>query len=251
MPNPNFLTANTSSIELMPGVNDTALGYDVNRIIQALNGTNLVPITTGNLSVIGTLSVTGLVTLSTIVGPLTINPGGLIVSTGGVAITLGGLTVSAGGISVTGNSTITGTLGGLTGLTVASGGASVVGGLVTDTLHVTSTSALDGDVTIGARLIFSTAVAKIIPGATSISLRNNADNADNVLITDSGNVTIRGLLTTTSTAPGINFNYAATAAGTGAAPTLPANTPTGATGGTGKWILTQLNGVATYILGWQ
>lgn len=37
------------------------------------------------------------------------------------------ITVSAGGITVTGNSTITGTLGGLTGLTVVSGGASITG----------------------------------------------------------------------------------------------------------------------------
>lgn len=85
MSNPNFLTANTQGIELMPGVNDNAIGYDVNRIIQALNGTNLVPITTGNLTVSGnetisgTLSVTGAVTFSNLVGPLTINPGALVV----------------------------------------------------------------------------------------------------------------------------------------------------------------------------
>lgn len=39
----------------------------------------------------------------------------------------GALTVSSGGVTVTGNSTITGTLGGLTGLTVASGGVTVTG----------------------------------------------------------------------------------------------------------------------------
>lgn len=43
------------------------------------------------------------------------------------------LTVSAGGITVTGNSTITGTLGGLTGLTVASGGATITAGGLTIT----------------------------------------------------------------------------------------------------------------------
>ena len=43
---------------------------------------------------------------------------GLTVSAGGVTVTAGGVTVSAGGLTVTGNSTITGTLGGLTGLTV-------------------------------------------------------------------------------------------------------------------------------------
>lgn len=59
MANPNFLTANTSGIELMPGVNDQAQGYDVNRIIQALNGTNILPITVGSLTVSGTLTLTG------------------------------------------------------------------------------------------------------------------------------------------------------------------------------------------------
>lgn len=44
-----------------------------------------------------------------------------------LTVTTGGITVSAGGITVTGNSTIAGTLGGLTGLTVASGGASITG----------------------------------------------------------------------------------------------------------------------------
>ena len=51
--------------------------------------------------------------------------------------------------------------------------------------------------------------------------------------------------------PGLNFNYAVIATGSGAAPTLPANTPTGATGGTGKWIQVQIQGVTTYLLGWQ
>jgi hypothetical protein len=36
----------------MPGVNDDAVGYDINRIIQALNGTNLLPITIGSLTVV-------------------------------------------------------------------------------------------------------------------------------------------------------------------------------------------------------
>ena len=94
MTNANFLTANISGIELMPGVNDTAVGYDVNRVIQALNGTNLIPITTGNLTVSGneiisgTLNVTGLTTLSggvsvgNLTGPLLINPGPLEISIG-------------------------------------------------------------------------------------------------------------------------------------------------------------------------
>lgn len=37
-----------------------------------------------------------------------------------------------------------------------------------------------------------TTAAKIIPGTVSLSLRNNADNADNLLVADGGAVTIRG-----------------------------------------------------------
>jgi hypothetical protein len=40
------------------------------------------------------------------------------------------------------------------------------------------------------------ATSKIIPGATSLSLRNNADSADNLLISDAGDVTIRNSLVT-------------------------------------------------------
>lgn len=53
-------------------------------------------------------------------------------------------------------------------------------------------------VVMASTLTFSTAASKIIPGATSMSLRNTADNADNVLISDAGNVTVRGAITVTS-----------------------------------------------------
>lgn len=51
-----------------------------------------------------------------------------------------------------------------------------------------------GDLTLGGRLVLSTAVSKVVPGATSLSLRNHADSADNILIADNGNVTFRGTL---------------------------------------------------------
>src|SRR5437870_3708686 len=49
------------------------------------------------------------------------------------------------------------------------------------------------DVTLSnsGRLKFSTAVSKIVPGATSLSLRNNADSADNLLVSNAGDVTVR------------------------------------------------------------
>ncbi|MBI2267822.1 MAG: hypothetical protein HYU80_00020 [Candidatus Blackburnbacteria bacterium] len=53
----------------------------------------------------------------------TSNYGIYVAAPSGGSGTNSGITVAGGGIAVTGNSTITGTLGGLTGLTVASGGA--------------------------------------------------------------------------------------------------------------------------------
>ena len=65
----------------------------------------------------------------------------------GLTVTAGGVIVSAGGMAVTGNSTVTGTLGGLTGLTVASGGLTVTSGGVTVTsggVTVTGNSTITG-----------------------------------------------------------------------------------------------------------
>jgi|SRR6266446_2586058 len=47
-------------------------------------------------------------------------------------------------------------------------------------------------------LTFTNAAASIIPGATSLSFRNNANGADNLLITDAGIATIRAGLTLTA-----------------------------------------------------
>lgn len=68
------------------------------------------------------------------------------------------------------------------------------------TITATALTLAGGDVTIsGGSLLLSTAVSKIIPGATSLSLRNNADSADNLIITNAGAVTVRAGLTVGST----------------------------------------------------
>jgi hypothetical protein len=51
----------------------------------------------------------------------------------------------------------------------------------------------NGLIISGDALHITVAISKIIPGATSMSLRNNADNADNILIADGGTVTVRSL----------------------------------------------------------
>jgi len=55
--------------------------------------------------------------------------------------------------------------------------------------------ALAGNIALSGNLLFNTAVSKIIPGATSISLRNFADSANNLLITDAGAITVRSTIT--------------------------------------------------------
>jgi hypothetical protein len=74
---------------------------------------------------------------------------------------------------------------------------------------------LVGSVAAGIRLRLDTGylqfldtVSKIVPGTTGISLRNNADSANNLLITDAGAATFR------STVGGITTLTATTLAGT-------------------------------------
>ncbi|HSI20929.1 MAG TPA: hypothetical protein VLA04_04520, partial [Verrucomicrobiae bacterium] len=77
---------------------------------------------------------------------------GNVTTAGSLTVTSGGISVSAGGFAVTGNSTLVGTLTGLTGLTVASGGADITGdSQITGALTVTDTLTLSNgaDVTGG------------------------------------------------------------------------------------------------------
>lgn len=66
-------------------------------------------------------------------------------------------------------------------------------GLVTIPQGVTTSGILTG-----ASLALTTAVSKIVPGATSFSIRNTADSADNLIITNAGAATIRAGLTITA-----------------------------------------------------
>lgn len=80
-------------------------------------------------------------------------------------------------------------------------GLAVAGALV---LTIAATGITVAGSLSGSQLAITTAVGKIIPGATSISLRNNADTQDNLLIADSGAITVRssigGITTLTATA---------------------------------------------------
>jgi hypothetical protein len=68
-------------------------------------------------------------------------------------------------------------------------------------------------------LLMSAAASQIIPGATSLSLRNNANNADNLIVTDAGTVKIRSVLGLNGSAA--NGSYAIN---------MPSGSPVGASG---------------------
>lgn len=61
-------------------------------------------------------------------------------------------------------------------------------------------------------LLFDAAATRIVPGVTSLSLRNNANSADNLLITDAGVVTVRSTLTVTGASISIGTNPASAGA---------------------------------------
>lgn len=66
---------------------------------------------------------------------------------------------------------------------------------------------ITGTATVG-QLTVSTAAGKIVPGATSISVRNNADNADNLFISNAGLVGIRSAANANMTT-GLTINQGA------------------------------------------
>lgn len=92
-------------------------------------------------------------------------------------------------------------------INVVQGGINITaGGLTVASGNVALTA---GNLTFGA------ASAKIVPGATSFLIRNNADSASNIAITDAGAVTVRAGLTVTAggatiTAGGLTVSAGAT-----------------------------------------
>ena len=75
----------------------------------------------------------------------------------------------------------------------------------------------------------------------------NADSS----VSFGGAINAAGVINVDAAAPGLRFGYNPTAAGTGAAPTLPASTPTGATGGALKYISVSINGTQSWLLAAQ
>jgi hypothetical protein len=89
-----------------------------------------------------------------------------------------------------------------------------------------------------AQLNLTAATSKIVPGATSWAVRNNADGANNILIADSGAVTFR------STVGGITTLTATTLAGTLSTADQPNVTSVGLVSGFGTGALTGATSLA-------
>lgn len=135
--------------------------------------------------------------------------------------------VSTGALTTVGNSTITGTLGGITTLTATTlsitnltvpGTLTLTGATVSGTPtwssnqaitlstaaqpNVTSLGTLTA-LTVSGAITMTATASQIVPGVTSWAVRNNADSLNNLIITDAGAGTFRaGLTATTGTFSG-------------------------------------------------
>lgn len=69
---------------------------------------------------------------------------------------------------------------------------------VSETVTFSAAQTFQAGISLTGSLTMATAASKIVPGATSFAIRNNADAANNLVITDAGEATIRAGLTITA-----------------------------------------------------
>lgn len=114
------------------------------------------------------------------------------------------LIAQSGAITANGAWTFNSTISGVTTLTATT----IAGTLSTAAQgNITSVGTLTA-LTISGAFTFTAAASKIIPGVTSISLRNNADSADNLIITNAGAVTFRSTVSGITTLTATTFSGA-------------------------------------------
>jgi hypothetical protein len=133
-------------------------------------------------------------------GSSTITLGGSLTTSGAFALTL---TVTAGtNVTLpTSGTLVTTAVTSLASLTSV-GGAFAISGAFTGA----TTGAFSSTLSTSQLTITDTA-SRIIPGATSLSLRNNANNADNILITDAGAITVRSTIGGVTTISGTTATF--------------------------------------------
>jgi hypothetical protein len=140
--------------------------------------------------------------------------GGTGVNNGSSTITLAGNLVTVGAFSLTLTTTAgtnvtlptTGTLVNTAVTSLASltsvGGAFAISGAFTG-----ATTGVFSSTVTASSLIVSAAAGTLVPGATSFSLRNNANNADNILISDAGAITVRSTISGVTTISGTTATF--------------------------------------------
>ncbi len=191
-PLPAYMIIPTTGFSIRNNANLATLWNITNAGVITITGSQVI---TGDVTITGNLSDTGLTTIT---------PTRTVAS--GASASLKGLNVAAATITVTGTTQVTAAQG-VTSLgrpTVTDASAVTIDTLATfyiansplaaGSVTLTNTYAIwvdDGDVRLdGTNLIFFAASAQIVPGATSLLFRNNANNATNVSITDAGIFTI-------------------------------------------------------------
>lgn len=180
---PLTLTAAASTI--VPGVTSLSLRNNANTL------DNLLITDAGNATVRGNLAVTGAGTVT-----------GMLTASNGMTVTSGGLTIGAFSGPLIMQSVVSQIIPGVTSFAIRNNANALDNVLVSDAGAVTIRSGLTitasgetitaGNLTLTAgNLVFSAASASIIPGATNLLLRNNANSASNLAITDAGLATFR------------------------------------------------------------
>jgi hypothetical protein len=120
--------------------------------------------------------------------------------------TFSGIATAAAGIVFTGGSIAAGTITKdtivfgtyglvISGITAGTSDLTLMSPATTTILTVPTGTR---NISLGGNIIFVSGTAKIIPGATSLSLRNTGDSADNLLLLDAGNATFRNTVTVSS-----------------------------------------------------
>lgn len=170
---------------------------DVNTVVYTYfgNGTSLnsptkLAVTQGVFS-----TSVGSPILDSVVGSL------LLKGAGTTALTITGAdVVTSGNFTLNNGSTLTLTGGTIAGTPTWSSNQAITLSTAAQP-NVTSVGTLTSLTTSGA-ITLTSATSQIVPGTTSLSLRNHANSADNILINDNGNTTVRGTFTATGGIPG-------------------------------------------------
>ena len=205
-----------------------------NNVGVAVNGAKVLDVGTGGLGVTGTLNVSGAVTLDGAVtignatgDALTYHPSAWTL-TNAVTITgtwtnLGAVTTvdinggTVGGVTLDGTISGTPTWASSQAITLSTAAQASVTSLGTLTsLTVSGLLTASAGLTLTGNLIQATAVSQVIPGVTSWGVRNNANNANNLILTDAGAATFRSTVDgiTTLTATTVVGNLTGNASGT-------------------------------------